>query len=99
VPAQVQISWQKSLISHLNRYKRYPDGARARSHQGIVKVEFTIDRGGRVIAARVIQGSGSQHLDDEALAVLQRASPLPAPPSEITGETLQLAMPIHFRIR
>jgi protein TonB len=29
-PATVPLSWQKQLISHLNRFKRYPDAARAR---------------------------------------------------------------------
>jgi protein TonB len=99
VTASVDYSWQRAIVSHLNRYKRYPDKARDRGLQGSVSVEFTIDRRGRVIAARVAQTSGSSSLDDEALAVLQRASPLPAPPASTPGTSFDMALPIQFRIR
>ena len=62
-------------------------------------VEFTIDRSGKVVASRVLRRSGSSFLDQEAIAVLQRASPLPSPPEEITGELLPLTLPIQFRIK
>jgi protein TonB len=62
-------------------------------------VSFTIDRTGRVTASRVVGSSGSPALDDEALAVLQRASPLPAPPAQVPGESFNWTMPIQFRIR
>jgi protein TonB len=99
IPSSVKASWQKSLIRHLNRFKRYPESARSRGIQGVVEVEFTIDRGGRVVALRVVQSSGSPALDAEALATLRRANPLPAPPAQAADATFDLALPIHFRIR
>jgi protein TonB len=99
IPSPVQASWQKALIRHLNRFKRYPESARSRGIQGVVEVEFTIDREGRVVALRVTQSSGSSTLDAEALATLRRANPLPAPPVQAAEATLDLALPIHFRIR
>jgi len=96
---RLEASWQKSLVSHLNRFKRYPDAARARGSQGSVLVEFTIDRTGNVVASRVLRHSGSSFLDAEAIAVLQRASPFPSPPAEITGELFPLTLPIQFRIK
>jgi periplasmic protein TonB len=95
--ARAQARWEKALVSHLNRFKRYPDVARARSSQGDVAVQFTIDGMGRLVASRVVRSSGSSVLDEEALAVLQRASPLPAPPAQIT--TFDLTLPIQFRLR
>ena len=62
-------------------------------------VQFTIDRMGSLIASRVVRSSGSSALDEEALAVLQRASPLPAPPAQVAGATFDLTLPIQFRIR
>ena len=97
--ARAQAAWEKALVSHLNRFKRYPDAARARSSQGDVVVQFTIDRMGGIVASRLVRGSGSSALDEEALAVLQRASPLPAPPGHLTGAKLDLTLPIQFRIR
>jgi periplasmic protein TonB len=96
---RAEASWQKALVSHLNRFKRYPDAARARGSQGSVLVEFTIDRSGNIVASRVLRHSGSSFLDAEAIAVLQRASPLPRPPAEITGELFPLTLPIQFRIK
>jgi protein TonB len=96
---RAEVSWQKALVSHLNRFKRYPDGARARGAQGAVLVEFTIDRSGRVVASRVLRPSGSALLDEEAIAVLRRASPLPGPPAEVSGELFPLTLPIQFRIK
>ncbi|KAB2911173.1 MAG: energy transducer TonB [Hyphomicrobiaceae bacterium] len=97
---QARIAWEKALNSHLNRYKRYPDGARARGVQGMVNVAFMIDRSGQVISSHVVQSSGSPLLDEEALAVLRRASPLPSPPEHLfAGAALNLALPIQFRIR
>jgi periplasmic protein TonB len=96
---RVQASWQKALIGHLNRFKRYPEAARSRYAQGEVVVTFTIDRSGQVIASRVTRSSGSPALDEEALAVLKRASPLPAPPDQIAETALDLTLPIHFKIK
>jgi protein TonB len=99
IPASVQVSWQRALLSHLNRFKRYPEAARVRGIQGVVKVEFTVDREGRIVASHVAQSSGSSALDAEALATLRRADPLPAPPIKAVDATLYLVLPIHFRIR
>lgn len=92
-------TWEKTLVAHLNRHKRYPEGARVRSIQGAVSVAFSIDRTGNVLDARIVNSSGSSFLDEEALAVLRRASPLPAPPAAMPGAALDLTLPIHFRVR
>jgi protein TonB len=97
--ARIKASWEKSIVSHLNRYKRYPDEARARGAKGDVKVRFILDRTGHVTSAQVVRCSGSTALDEEALAVLQRASPLPAPPEQVAGATFDLVLPIQFKIK
>lgn len=91
--------WEKALVAHLNRHKRYPDAARARNIQGGVSVTFTIDRTGSVLDAHVVVSSGSPVLDEEALAVVRRASPLPPPPSTMSDAALHLTLPISFKIR
>jgi protein TonB len=96
--ARAQATWQKTLVRHLERFKRYPEAARSRRAQGEVIVAFTLDRSGQIVTSRVTHSSGSRALDEEALAVLQRASPLPAPPGELPGP-FDLSLPIQFRIR
>ncbi|XIA67377.1 energy transducer TonB [Bradyrhizobium sp. TZ2] len=44
-------------------------------------MSFALDRKGLVTNARVIQSSGSNALDEEAVALLKRAQPFPAPPA------------------
>ena len=96
---RAKASWERALVSHLNRYKRYPNEARQRGVKGDVSVRFTLDRTGKVMAAEVVRSSGSSSLDDEALAVLHRASPLPAPPDLVAGASFDLVLPIQFRIK
>ncbi|WP_158007440.1 TonB family protein [Methyloceanibacter stevinii] len=54
---------------------------------------------GKLVDARLIRGSGSEPLDEEALAVLRRASPFPEPPDRQPGEQVHLVLPIEFLIR
>jgi periplasmic protein TonB len=96
--ARAQATWEKAVVSHLNRHKRYPDKARARSNQGDVVVEFTLDRAGGLVASQIKQSSGSAALDEEVLNLLQRASPFPALPAHISGATYSCIMPVRFRI-
>lgn len=97
--ARAQASWHKALLTHFDRFKRYPVGARSRGTQGVAKVQFTIDRAGRVLATHIVHGSGSSLLDEEAVDVLQRASPLPAPPPEVAGATIEMTVPVQFYMK
>ena len=72
--------------------------APARGLRGVTNVAFTIDRSGRVMSAQVAQGSGSMLLDEEAVAIIQRSSPMPAPPLDTPGESFDLVLPIQFQI-
>ena len=98
-PSDEAMSWSKALMNHLGNHRRYPAAAREAGHQGAVQVRFMIDRRGQVLSARVVKASPSAHLDDEALALLRRASPLPEPPDEIAGEAIELVIPIQFTIK
>ncbi|PTM42999.1 TonB family protein [Bosea sp. 124] len=91
-PSVSPASWRGTLLAHLNRYKRFPGGA----NPGTVQVSFSIDRSGRVLSARLISGSGDSALDEEAVAMVRRASPVPAPPAGLGGGTIALAVPVKF---
>jgi protein TonB len=83
-------------MAHLERGKRYPPTARSRREEGVVYVRFSIDDQGRVLAVRLARSSGSPALDDEVLALVQRASPMPAPPP---GAPRDITAPVQFSIR
>jgi protein TonB len=91
-------SFQELLMAHLERHKRYPAAARRQMQQGVVQVAFTMDRGGHVLAVRLARSSGYSILDDEALAVLRRADPLPALPPD-RGAAADFVVPISFSLQ
>ena len=92
VSAASRASWRGTLLAHLNRYKRFPGGA----NPGTVQVAFSIDRSGRVLSARLVGGSGDAILDEEAVAMIRRASPVPAPPEGLGGGSIALSVPVKF---
>lgn len=98
-PSEATLSWQKAVTLHLNKHKKYPSDARKHGEEGVANVSFSIDRSGKVIAARLDKSSGSELLDKEAVEVLSRASPFPQPPSDVTDFTISFALPIQFRIK
>ena len=44
-------------------------------------------------------GSGFPALDEETLALVQRAEPFPAPPPEVSGSEIKFVVPVRFSIR
>jgi len=91
--------WHSRVLSWLNRHKRYPASARSRKQEGMVQVAFTVDKGGRVTSSRVARSSGIPALDQAALEMVRRASPVPAPPPEIATSSMKLAVPVDFSLR
>ena len=90
-----RLTWQKALMAHLNRAKRYPSGAGRRSAE--VAVAFTLDRLGHVVSAGVTRSSGDRAFDEAALAMMKRADPLPPPPPAVADEGLGFEVPVVFR--
>lgn len=84
------------LLAWLDRHKRYPDQARKRRQEGVVTVELAIDGQGHLVSHRIVAVSGVAALDDEARALLERASPFPIPPG---GGTHAFQVPIVFALR
>lgn len=91
--------WESMLAAHLERFKRYPSEARNRGQEGIAKVAFTIDHNGRLLSSRIVQSSGSATLDQETLAMLARAQPMPRPPERVSDAELSFVVPVRFTLR
>jgi len=91
--------WKSRLIAQIIRHKRYPPEAMSRGDQGTARVSFSVDRHGGVHRARVVRSSGSQLLDRDALAWLQRSQPLPPPPSGVSGTSFSFEVPLRYTLR
>lgn len=97
--AAAKASWQSQLLSHLARYKRYPDEARRRGIQGTCQVRFNLDRSGAVLSVELAKSSGNAALDRATLAMIRRASPVPTPPAELLSNGhLEIVAPFIYSL-
>lgn len=95
-PSAAETLWEGNLLAKLSSLKRYPPSALHAGLQDTVMVRFVVDRSGQALSAEVIRSKGVAILDREALALIRRASPLPAPPPEVLGDAIELIAPIQF---
>lgn len=97
---QVASEWERILTRHLQKFKRYPSGAQSRGEEGLVLLQFSVDRNGHVLAHDIAQSSGHPDLDAEVMSMIERAQPLPAfPASMAEAELDELIVPIRFSLR
>lgn len=93
------VTWRGLLLGRLQAYRRYPRRAQSAGQEGVVLVAFTVDRRGAVLSVRIVRGAGYPLLDDEALATVRRASPVPPPPSDVPGDPVEVMVPVDFYVR
>jgi protein TonB len=98
-PSNALPTWRGLLLGHLERLKRYPAEAQWRRQQGVVYLRFTMNREGRVLNAAIEKSSGVASLDEEVMALIQRAQPLPPPPADVPGDPLELIVPVQFFLK
>jgi periplasmic protein TonB len=92
-------TWRSQIAAILEHNKRYPREARERREQGVAQLAFSIDREGRVLSSRIVTSSGFPTLDEETLALVQRAQPFPTPPPEVSGTEIKFTVPVRYGIR
>lgn len=95
-PAGTSRSYAAKVRSWLYAHKIYPRRARMRRQEGQVRVRFVLDRAGLLLEGAIIDGSGIAALDDEATAMMRRASPYPQAPVDVPGERIEFTVPIDF---
>ncbi len=79
------------LRAHLQRHRVSLSAAETR--RGTVVVGFDVAADGAVSGLRIVRSSTQAVLDAEAIELLRRSSPVPAPPD---GQALRLSVPIQF---
>ena len=70
-----------------------------RRQEGTPVVQFTATRDGRVLSLQLARSSGSDLLDKEALALVERAQPLPAFTEDMPEATKAVLVPVQFSLR
>jgi periplasmic protein TonB len=92
---RIRATWQKDLLGHFTKFKRYPSDRS--QEQAEVVVSFALDRSGHVLSVSVLKGSGDPSFDEAALAMVRRADPVPPPPPLVADDGLTFTIPIVFR--
>jgi protein TonB len=87
------------LLAALDRHKEYPSSARFRRVEGVTLLRFAMRRDGTVASFGIERSSGHEDLDAAVIQMIQRASPLPPPPSELAGDPVELVVPVRFSLR
>ena len=87
------------LLTWLEAHKEYPRRARLRGQEGTVSLYVVIDRRGRLLDWRIEHSSGHDVLDREAIAMFERAQPLPRFPESLPGREVEFVVPISFVLR
>jgi periplasmic protein TonB len=94
---RMRATWQKELIAHLDKHKRYPASRSQKSAE--IVVSFALDRMGHVLSTSIVKGSGDAAFDEAALAMVRKSDPVPQPPPIVADEGLSFTLPVIFRIK
>jgi protein TonB len=91
-------SYSSVLANAIAKYKQYPKIAQMRGWQGTVIADLEIDSKGSVVSVKIKKSSTYEVLDNEALEMIKKASPFPAPPESLRGKNFNVLVPISFKL-
>jgi protein TonB len=97
LPDSEVLAYRALLEAHLARYRMYPAAARTDGREGVVVLHFVADRDGKVSDAWIETSSGASTIDQEALAAVARAQPLPKFPDD-WPDRLDVSLPVTFKL-
>lgn len=91
---RIRQGWEKDLVAHLDRHKRYPKGLLKAAE---LSVRMTLDRLGHVVSVAIEKGSGDPAFDEAAIGMVRRSDPVPTPPPVVADDGLTFVLPVIFR--
>lgn len=89
----------RQLMRDLAKHKHYPAELKKRRLDGEVLVGFVVSATGHVEGLHIVRSSGSDALDQAAMATVRQASPLPTIPGALGRTALPLVVPIVYRLQ
>jgi protein TonB len=90
--------YEHTLSDLIRRHQVYPERAQRNRWQGTTVVRVALDAEGRVESISILESSGREILDDAALNMVRKASPLPRAPEGLRGRARNVRVPIAFRL-
>jgi TonB family protein len=96
--AQSLEDYSDLISKKISKNLLYPKLAQMRGWKGTVIADLEIDSKGLVISVKIKKSSAYEILDNEALEMIKRASPFPAPPDNLRGKNFNVLVPISFKL-
>ena len=78
--------------------KQYPRVAQMRGWQGEALIDLKLDANGSVLETTLLQSSGFEVLDKQALEMVKKAAPFPPPPEILKSSIFNIQVPVSFRL-
>lgn len=86
------------LTREIAKHKQYPKIAQMRGWQGEVQIDLHLDGNGNLLSSKISVPSGYEALDKQALEMVKKAAPFPAPPDVLRGHTFNILVPVSFHL-
>lgn len=88
-------NYRARLLAHIQPFRRYPAQAGALDAKVVTQLTFRVDQDGRIEGVWVKDSSGVAALDNEAMATVLRAQPMPHVPAGLPSP-LTVQLPVSF---
>lgn len=95
---QALTAYGKHLAGAVAAHQRYPRLALMRQWQGTTLLQLQLDRHGSLTDVRIINSSGHEILDKQAIEMVRSALPFPPLPDNLSGRVLTVDVPVVFRL-
>ncbi|MEM7522289.1 MAG: TonB family protein [Pseudomonadota bacterium] len=92
--AELAKIWGGRIRREVERKKTYPRSLR---RSGSVLIAMTVERGGRLMQAKIQESSGSDGLDAAAMTAVKAAAPYVAAPAGLSGTSFKFVLPVVFK--
>jgi len=86
--------WGRKISAYFQQHLRYP---KEKKGKAVVTVSVVLNRRGNIVSVEVVESSGDQAYDREAISMVRRSDPVPEPPASLTEETFSFRLPVIFR--
>ncbi|MGL6160150.1 TonB family protein [Microbulbifer sp.] len=90
--------YHSMLLRHTFKNTSYPKRAQERGQEGSVRLNVVIDAGGRVKDIQTVQEARYSSLNRAAREAIERSSPYPKAPAQLTQSEYRFTVPITFRL-
>ncbi len=96
---EAMLRYQDMVKQKIESCRRYPSWAKKQGFEGSVYLAFTLLSDGNARDIEIVQSSGFDILDNEALSTVKRASPFLPIPKEFNCSRLKMEVAVVFRLK